>query len=210
MIHIPRSGFNLPSPAVGDFLRSLEPICGRNAVGAALRLSGLETWIGSYPGIDSGTSVDFADISSFLHALEQLYGPRSGRALAQRAGWATFDSIQASFGVAGMLFRAASRPMSHTAKLRLGLAIFSHLMNQHSDQLTSVKELPDSFSFSFQRCAICWGRKADSPACTVHLGLIERALRWGTRDHDFEIAETRCIAQGQDACEFQIRKEPLS
>jgi len=175
MIHIPQSGFNLPSLAVEEFLRSLELICGRDGVDAALRLPGLEAWIDAYPAPDPDKPIDFAQLSSLLGALEQLYGPRSGRGLARRASWATFDQI-----------------------------------NQASDQVTSVKEHVDSFSFTFHRCAICWGRETESAACTANVGFLERALQWGTGEHEYSITETQCIAQGHDVCEMQILKEPLS
>jgi len=210
MIHIPRSGFFLPSLAAGEFLRSLEPICGRNGVGAALRLSGLETWIEAYPGPDPDTPIDFAQVSSLLGALEQLYGPRSGRGLARKAGWATFDQLRPSFGLTGRIFRLGSKLMPLPAIPRLGLPLLSHMINQASDQVTSVQEHADSFSFTFHRCAICWGRKSENPACTVNAGVLERALQWGTRGHYFAIVETQCIAQGHDVCEFQIQKKPLS
>jgi len=210
MIHIPRSGFNLPSLAVGHFLHSLEPICGRDGVDAALQLSGLDTWIDSYPALDHDLAIDFAQLSSLLVALEQLYGPRSGRGLSRRASWGTFDQLQPSFGLAGSLFQLGSKLMPLSSILRLGLPLLSHMINQSSDQVTSVKEHAGFYSFTFHRCAICWGRKSESAACAVNIGFIERALQWGTGDHEFSIVESRCIAQGHDVCELQIQKEPLS
>ena len=210
MIHIPQSGFNLPSLAVEEFLRSLELICGRDGVDAALRLPGLEAWIDAYPAPDPDKPIDFAQLSSLLGALEQLYGPRSGRGLARRASWATFDQLAPSFGLTGFFFQFGSKFMPLSTKLRLGLPLLSHMINQASDQVTSVKEHVDSFSFTFHRCAICWGRETESAACTANVGFLERALQWGTGEHEYSVTETQCIAQGHDVCEMQILKEPLS
>jgi predicted hydrocarbon binding protein len=153
--------------------------------------------------------IDFAELSAINGALDELYGPRSGRGMARRAGWATFDQVLRNFGALAGVSDIAFKVLPLARKIRIGLPVLARVFSHISDQVNTVEEGEDHYTYRIQRCPVCWGRQADSPVCHLVMGLLEESLRWVSGGQNFRVHETKCIATGDEACDFVIAKTPI-
>ena len=207
MTSIPKSGYGYPNLAARIFLLELENLMGKNGVSAMLNRAGLEAWITAPPADDVERGVDFAEFSALLAALDDLYGPRGGRGLARRAGWAAFPQLMNRLEALQPLVDLPTRPIPSTEKLHLALHALAEAFSQASDQLCTVSDDGESFSFHIQRCPACWGRKAeDGPACAALAGLLDECVHWLFGGEPTRLEEVECIAQGGTACSFRLPK----
>lgn len=207
MAPIPKSGYGFPNYAARLILQELENLVGKNGVSALLNSAHLESWITSPPADDAERGVDFADLSSLLGALDDLYGPRGGRGLARRAGWAAFPQLLGRLDALQPLADLPGRPLPPVEKLRLALTGLADALGQVSDQQSTVAEEADAFLFHIQRCPVCWGRKVtEGPACAAIAGLLDECVHWLFGGEPTHLEETQCLAFGGTACTFRIPK----
>ena len=97
------------------------------------------------------------------------------------------------------------------AKLRIGLNAFAKMFVQLTDQDTVVEERDTDFVWTIRKCPCCWGRtNEDKPVCYMSTGLLLESLKWVSGGNEFRVTETKCIAVGDDVCEFVIQKEPMT
>lgn len=207
---IPKSGFTYPNRLARSFLLALEDVMGRHGVSAILNFAGLSHWIHHYPDDSLERGVDFADFSTIGGALEEMYGPRAGRGLARRSAWLTFEkAVRTSAALPAAEDPAlASLPLAD--RLLRGLAEMARWLSEFGDERISVRAGDDCLLYSVHRCPVCWGRKANSPTCAATQGLLEEAARYLSGGLNFRVVETRCIAAGDEACEFRVETEPIS
>jgi predicted hydrocarbon binding protein len=182
---------------------------GKNGVSAILNLASLESWIDQYPPDNLGRNVDFADFSAINGALEEMYGPRGGRGLGRRAGWATFDKVLRNFGALAGVGDLAFKVLPLGTKLKIGIPAMARVFSQISDQDSTVEDKGDHIIYTIHRCPVCWGRTSTKPICYVAVGLLEESLRWVSGHKEFKVTETRCVALGDEVCEFEIDKKPI-
>jgi hypothetical protein len=188
---------------------ALEEIMGKNGLNAILNMAKLPQFIDNYPPDDFDKGFDFADLSSLMRALEDMYGPRGGRGLALRAGRATFarglQGMGALSGVGDLAFKVLPLP----AKLKLGLPGMAGVFNQMSDQIVRIDESPEFFIWHIDRCPQCWGRKVEKACCFIGTGLLQEGLRWVSGGKEFRVDEVTCIGAGDATCSYNIYKEPI-
>jgi predicted hydrocarbon binding protein len=85
--------------------------------------------------------------------------------------------------------------------------IFSTVSDQHS----TVIERENDFVYTIHRCPQCWGRSGlDKPVCFIGVGLLQEGLKWVSGGSEFRVNESRCIAMGDEICEYIIQKIPIS
>jgi hypothetical protein len=207
---IEKSGYFYPNKGALIFLKYLEEEMGENGVSAILQIADLEEWINKYPPDDLSRAVDFAHYAAVLGALDEMYGPRSGLGIARRAGWATFENLllqQKRFtGIRAGLIRFLPPLM----KMRYGLQSLASELSQLSDQETSVQEEAAAFHFLIHRCPHCWGRQSQTPICPTATGVLEECMRWASGGNTYFVNENRCIAMGDDVCQFRVDKKTVS
>jgi len=140
-----------------------------------------------------------------------MYGPRGGRGLALRAGRATFSDALRNFGALAGAADLAFVVLPLQSKLRIGLPAFAKIFSQLSDQQTTVEEKDTEWIWTIHKCPCCWGRTgADKPVCFISTGLLQESLKWVSGGNEFRVNESKCIAIGDDVCEFIVQKEPIS
>ena len=61
-------------------LLSIEDVMGRNGANAILNLARLQKYIGNYPPNNFAKEFPFENVGQLLQALDEMYGPRGGRA----------------------------------------------------------------------------------------------------------------------------------
>ncbi len=206
-----KSGLNYPNKFGLITIKSLEDVMGKNGLNAILNLAGLNIYIERNPPDNLEKGFDFSELSAIGTALEEMYGPRGGRGLALRAGRATFSDALKNFGALAGVADLAFVVLPLHSKLRMGLPAFAKIFSQLSDQHTTVEEKDNEFVWTIHKCPCCWGRTdADKPVCFIAAGLLQESLKWVSGGNEFRVNESKCVAVGDDVCEFIIQKEPVS
>lgn len=211
MSPIPKAGLYYPSKFGLITIKALEDVMGKNGLNAILNLAGLNIFVENYPDDSLEKSFDFADLSSINIALEEMYGPRGGRGLALRAGRATFADSLRNFGALAGVGDLAFKVLPLQAKLRIGIPAMAKIFSQVSDQHSTVEERENEFVYTIHKCPVCWGRSGvDKPVCFIAVGLLQEGLKWVSGGNEFRVNKSRCVALGDEVCEFIIQKEPIS
>lgn len=208
---IPESGYYYPNKIARIILHALEDVMGTNGLNAILNLAHLSQLIDNPPPDNLAKEFDFAYLSSINLALEEMYGPRGGRGLALRAGRAAFAEGLRNFGALAGVGDLAFKVLPLGAKLRIGLPAMAKIFSQLSDQVTTVEEKEHEFIYTIHRCPVCWGRAGttDKPVCYMATGLLQEGLKWVSGGSEFRVNESKCIAKGDEVCEFIIQKTPM-
>ncbi len=206
---IPVSGLYYPNKIANIALKALEDVMGKNGVNAILNLANLQHLIDHIPPPNLNREFDFAYFSAIWGALEEMYGPRGGRGLALRAGRATFAEGLRNFGALAGAGDLAFKVLPLHIKIKIGLPAMARIFTQTSDQHSTVEEREDHFIYTIHKCPVCYGRHIDKPGCHVATGLLQEGLKWVSGGYEFRVVETKCIAVGNDVCEFVIMKEPV-
>jgi len=205
------SGLYYPNKFALLYLQALEEVMGKNGINAILNLAGLSHYINNYPpdNLDKGTGIDFAEFTALQIALEEMYGPRGGRGLAQRAGRATFTGGLKNFGALAGVGDLAFKVLPLNTKLKIGLPAMARIFTQFSDQISHVQEQEDHFIYTLERCPMCHNRKADRPVCYGGLGILKAALHWVSGGLEFRVDMASCLAQGDEMGRYHVYKHPL-
>ncbi len=205
-----KSGLYYPNKFGLITLKALEEVMGRNGLNAILNLANLSQYIDNYPADNLEKGFDFVELSSIGVALEEMYGPRGGRGLALRAGRATFADALKNFGALAGVGDLAFKVLPLQAKLRIGIPAMAKIFSQVSDQYSTVEEREGEFIYTIHRCPVCWGRSGmDKPVCFIATGLLQEGLKWVSGGNEFRVNESRCVACGDEVCEFVIQKDPI-
>jgi len=207
---IPKSEYYYANKIVLITLKALEDVMGKNGLNAILNLAHLPHVIDNYPSDNLDKEFNFADFSAINLALEEMYGPRGGRGLALRAGRAAFADALRNFGALAGAGDLAFKVLPLQAKMRIGIPAMARIFTQISDQHSTVEEQENEFVYTIHRCPVCWGRSADKPVCFVAVGLLQEGLKWVSGGNEFRVNESKCVAVGDDVCEFIIQKTPIS
>ncbi len=207
---IPPSGYYYPNKFALITLDAFEQVMGKNGLNAILNLAHLSHLIDNYPPDNLSKEFEFADYTAINLALEEMYGPRGGRGLALRAGRALFADALRNFGALAGVGDLAFKVLPLPAKLRIGLPAMARIFSQISDQKTTVKEQGNEILYTIHRCPVCWGRSGeDRPVCFIAVGLLQEGLKWVSGGSEFRVNESKCVAMGDDVCEFVIQKNPI-
>lgn len=208
---IPKSGLFYANKFGKIALDALEDVMGKNGLNAILNLAHLNHLIDNFPPDNLEREFDFAYLGAINLALEEMYGPRGGRGLALRAGRATFADALRNFGALAGAGDLAFKVLPLHAKMRTGLPAMAKIFSTVSDQYSTVAEFDDHFIYTIHRCPVCFGRpKTDKSVCFIAVGLLQEGLKWVSGGSEFRVHETKCVAMGDEACEFMISKTPIT
>lgn len=211
MSPVEKSGLYYPNKFGKIMIKALEEVMGRNGLNAILNLAGLNQYIDNPFPDNLEKAFDFADVAGINKALEEMYGPRGGRGLSLRVGRAIFADGLKNFGALAGVADLAFVVLPLHAKLRIGIPAEAKIFSQISDQHSTVEERENEIIYTIHKCSECHGRRGiDRPMCFIAVGLLQESLKWVSGGHEFRVNESKCIAVGDDVCEFVIQKEPIS
>lgn len=206
---IEKSGYNYPNRIARIIIQALEEVMGKNGLNAILNLADLGEYIDNYPPENLEREFDFAELTALLVALEDMYGPRGGRGLAQRAGRAAFAEGLRNFGALAGVGDLAFKVLPLPAKLKIGIPAMAKIFSQLSDQVSNVHDEGDHYIYTLERCPMCWNRTSQKPVCFIGKGLLEEGLRWVSGGNEFKVEMDTCIAKGDDMGRYVIQKKPI-
>jgi predicted hydrocarbon binding protein len=208
---IPDSGLYIPNKFAFAMLQALEGVMGENGLNAILHLANLGHLIDNFPDDNLKREYDFSQFSVLNLALEEIYGPRGGRGLALRAGRSTFSNVLRNFGAFAGVGDLAFKVLPLPTKIKIGLLAMAKNFTLIGGQQSTLDETENEFIFTIHKCSVCWGRSGeDNPVCFVITGLLQEGLKWFSGGEEFRINESKCVAKGDDVCEFVIQKQPIT
>lgn len=208
---VEKSGYFYANKFALIMLDALKDVLGMNGLNATLNLAHLPHLINNFPPGDLKKEFDFSDVSAINQALEEIYGARGGRGLALRAGRATFADSLKNFGALAGAGDLAFKVLPMHTKMRIGIPSMARIFTQVSDQHSTSKEFDDHFVYTIHRCPVCWGRhEVEKPVCFIAVGLLQEGLKWVSGGKNFRVNESKCVALGDEVCEFVIEKSPMN
>ncbi len=208
---IPKSQYNYANKIARISIKALEDVMGKNGLNAVLNMAHLTHLIDNLPPDNLEREFNFSDFSALNLALEEMYGPRGGRGLALRAGRAAFADSLRNFGALAGVGDLAFKILPLSAKLRIGIPAMAKIFSQISDQYSTVREEADVFIYTIHHCPVCWGRSgSDKPVCFIAVGLLQEGLKWVSGGSEFRVNESKCVAMGDEVCDFVIQKVPIT
>jgi predicted hydrocarbon binding protein len=206
---IPESGYYNSNKFARILIESIKEITGKNGVNAVLNYSNLSSLVDNYPPDNLDRAFDFSHFSMIIQALEEIYGKRGGRGLALRVGRTTFDDVLKDYGALAGVGDLTFRVLPIQMKISIGLKAMARIFSEKSDQISSIEELDDRYLYTIEQCPVCWGREEEHPVCFYMVGLLQEGLHWVSGGKEFRINESKCIASGDEICEFTIYKQPI-
>ena len=211
MKKIPESGYFNTNKFARIYLESIKEITGENGLMAILNFAHLSSLCDDLPPDNLDRAFDFSQFSTINQSLEKIYGERGGRGLALRIGRTTFHDVLKDYGALAGVGDLAFRVLPMQKKIRFGLNAMARIFSEKSDQITTLAETEEFFLYHIKRCPVCWGRTGEDHAvCYYMVGLLKEGLHWVSGGKEFNITETKCIALGDDVCEFEILKSPFN
>ena len=210
MITISKSGYYYPNKLALAAFNALADVMGKNGFNAMLTLAHLRNFINNYPPDDLEKSFDFADFSAVQLALEEMYGEEAGRMFLRRAGRTTFTQALKTYGAMAGVSNEAFRCLPLPMQLRIGTQALARIMTQLSDQWSTVEEGEGQIIYRIHKCPHCWGRAGMTQGiCSFGTGMLEEGLKWISGSLVFNVMETKCVAAGDELCEYSIEKQPV-
>ncbi|MDZ4769518.1 MAG: 4-vinyl reductase [Chloroflexota bacterium] len=206
------SGFYYPNKFARIAMDAMEEIMGRNGLNTILNMAKLTKYIDALPPDDLAKAFDFTEFTLLNVALEDVFGPRGGRAMALRAGRKLFAGGLRSFGALAGVGDLAFKVLPMSAKLKVGVPALANIFNQFSDQISNVHDDgPERMIYTMEKhCALCTGRTSDRAVCFMGQGLLMEGLKWLSGGREFKVDMSTCIAKGDDMSRFIIYKEPVT
>ncbi|MCS6909803.1 MAG: 4-vinyl reductase [Anaerolineales bacterium] len=205
-----KSGYYYPNKMGRIYLTALEEVMGKNGLNAILRLAKLEHYIDNYPPDNLNKEFAFEDIAALHQALEEMYGPRGGRGLCQRAGRALFANGLKNFGALAGAGDLAFKVLPLSTKMKIAVPAIAKVFNATTDQISNAHEFDDHYIYTLERCSMCWNRTADKPICHTAVGIIQEALKWMSGGREFRVEMVACKATGAPIGKLKIYKEPIA
>jgi len=193
------------------YMDALIEVIGAHGLAALLRLAGLSAWVTTPPPYDDAFGVDYADFAKLNATLEDMYGPRGGRALALRAGRASFRQAQEQVGKGLGMEEATFKALPLATRIRSLLQILAKGNELQSGSQVTIQEEAESFTFSIVPCPACWGRSGlERSVCHGTTGLLIEAINWIGGGDGYRVEEVACAgtqaAGAEIPCVFAITK----
>jgi predicted hydrocarbon binding protein len=188
----------------------MEEIIGADEARSVLALSGLSNLGEERRFSDSPGLLSFEKLTLLQNALEQAYGPQAGRGLALRIGRCSFHHILRLCGAELHLTDTSFRLLPLSQKLERNLDTLADLFGHIADPfIVEVKQGESKFVWQMSRRMPVEGKQADSPACSLIVGLLQESLYWASGGKIFKIAETGCMAWGDSLCTIEVDLHPI-
>lgn len=204
------SGYYNSNKFARIFLESVQEITGAHGLNAILNYAKLSDLVNQLPPDNQDRAFDFSNFAAINQALEDIYGSRGGKGLALRIGRSTFADVLKDYGELAGVGDMTFKVMPLQEKVRFGLDAMARIFSERSDLLSNVDETENTYLYRITRCPVCWGRSSEeNPICYYMVGLLKEGLSWVSGGKEYNISEDKCIALGDDLCEFVIQKQPV-
>jgi predicted hydrocarbon binding protein len=199
---VQRADAMIVNALVRQALTAAGEVMGENGLNVVLRASGLERFIDAFPPDDLQPAIQSEQYARFNQAIEEFYG-RGGRGVLKRIGRASFQYAvreqAALLGIAGM----ALKLLPERQRIKFILNSMANALKKTNPQVEAWVEEGEHLAYLEATCAICHGRKSQTPVCHLYVGSIGEAVKWATGQFH-RITETHCLAKGDEYCRFEV------
>jgi predicted hydrocarbon binding protein len=189
------------------FYLALEEVAPGEALNGILNAARMQHRLDHYPPNNFDAEFSFDEVGQIQQTLEELYGPSSGRALAREVGRACFRIGAKDLNPVLGLTDLALGILPLRLRFKIGLEVLAHMFDRFSDHAVRLEEDEHSFGWVVERCAVCWGRRTDSPCCDLLVGLLEEGVYWISGGEKFHVEEVSCVAAGDATCTVRVGKQ---
>jgi predicted hydrocarbon binding protein len=205
-----KGGYSFANKMGRIFYLALEEVAAGEALSGILNAARMQHRLDDYPPNNFAAEFSFDELGQIQQTLEELYGPSSGRALAREVGRACFrigaQDLNPVLGVTDLALGVLPLRM----RFKIGLEVLAHMFDRFSDHAVRLEEDERHFGWIVERCAVCWGRRTDSPCCDLMVGLLEEEVFWLSGGETFHVEEVSCVAAGDATCTVLVGKHPLN
>jgi hypothetical protein len=205
---ITKSGLFYPNDLAHTTFLALEDIMGTNGLNAVLYYCGLSRLVNNFPPDNPACEFDFADFSTVIAAIEEMYGPRGSRILSLQVGSAIFNHIFLEIGDTVDAYDEEFQALDMREKIDLALSLLINTFSTSAKEVPVFEEREDDFLYSLESCPVCWGRKTETPSCFIFEGLLRATLRWISMRQEFDVKQISAHSCGDAACSFVVPKTP--
>jgi hypothetical protein len=207
MESIAKSNLYFANKVARLYFLAIEEVIGKKGINATFNLGHLSELVDNYPPDNTDKVFDFANLSIFIKALEDIYGSKGGRLLNIRAGRIYFNSALSAFGEKAGLTTPEFVNLSALERLRVGLPLVAKAVNMLSDQNVTTEEREKDFTYTYNACPSCWGRSGEEkPMCAMQFGFLQGCVEFLVKGSEFSLQEEKCSAVGDEFCQFVITK----
>ncbi|HOT91597.1 MAG TPA: hypothetical protein PLJ78_05135 [Anaerolineae bacterium] len=176
------------------YLDVIASISGRLGFEKVLQHAGLNAWLEALPPYNEASEVDFADFSALNAMTSEVYGPRAGQAMAQRAGRALFTALTPHFSETLDIDNPTFKAQPPAQRVKAILEVLVH-DNSSGDMHGTFQVAGEQFIYIVNPCPFCWGQThAPEAICSGVVGFLQQAVEWiGAGDH-YRVEEAACAA----------------
>lgn len=206
---VPQPDYFFPNQMGRILLTAMDEIIGSTGFNMILNRAELFELVENLPPANSARQFSFEKISCLFKTLEEAYGPRGGRGLAQRIGRASFRYGLRTYGSSLGLIKPSFQLLPLHTKFEHGGRALYNLFNRQTDQRVRFEKTEGYFLWHIDRCPLCWKRQSEDVVCHMAVGLLEESLYWASGGKIFQVQETQCIARGDPVCTISISQKPL-
>jgi hypothetical protein len=191
-----------------EVLNVIKTLVGEKGTAAVLRAAGLLDALPSKLSMQHENNIPYVYLANLFRTLDLIYGPRGGRSLAYQAGKLSFDP---AFGALNIVIEARIKQENlyrGAEKLEAALCTLAEVAAHSSAQHITLADYTDHFRFTVGNCPICSvPMQRELPVCYFMVGFLRGGLQSLMGVNDFPVQETECMATGDPACVFTIRKK---
>lgn len=204
-----QSGLFYPNRLARFFFLAMEEVIGTHGLSAIVTIARLNQYAEAFPPDTLAREFDFASLAALSQALEDMYGVRGGRGMAERIGRAWLANGMKQFGALAGIDDPAFRALPLPDRCKLGLQALADVFTIFTDQRCHLEEDDHAYRFVVASSPMAWGRKADKPVCHALVGLVAELMRWASNGYDYAVQEVACTVTDAPACVFTISKKPM-
>ena len=189
-------------------MSSTEATLGKSGYYAVVHVAGLDRLLDAPLPDGAKLETPGEDFAALLNAILSMYGEIPTRGLFRRWG-ATFGEAAVKRRPSAALLRPLLSLLPLQRRVRTVLtAVINEANAARGEALHTLRDKRDQYILTFNDCLYCAGMHPAEPICYTIVGTLETVLKWGT-GRDFAVREVKCSARGDDACVFEIDKQPL-
>lgn len=191
-----------------EILNVINTLVGEKGTAALLRAAGLLEALPPKLSQKHENTIPYVYLANLFRTMDMIYGPRGARSIAYQAGKLSFDPAFGNLKIREETRKKLEKQFREAEKLETALCTLAELSAQSSDQHITLTDYTDHFRFTVGNCPICSvPMQQELPICYFTVGFIRGGLQSLLNNNDYPVQETECIAKGDPACVFTIRKK---
>jgi hypothetical protein len=191
----------MPNNLMYFILARLEDLVGKNGTDAVLKYAGLDRFIGNYPPCDFNMVEPMENIYAIVRSLMDIYGENGYLSLIRGVGTQTFFAMLMELPWLLEVEDGAMDGLSPKEQFKLMYKTYNEKWAVAVGVHTKMEILEDQIIDSSSECTSCRGLKATRPIC-IHVIDFYKGMAKYLNVEKIHIEETRCMAVGDDVCQF--------